>query len=117
MRGRPYARLGETSAVICEPPCLIYCWRIKWTVITCSSCEVDISIRSFATRYGERTWLTAESTSNEALPVEDKYADPGESASTESQAFREHCKKVFDYAVAERKSMEEYDGLRGILLW
>jgi hypothetical protein len=46
--------------------------------------------------------LQAEATSNEALPVKDKYADPGEPPySTESQAFREHYKKVLDYAVAE----------------
>jgi hypothetical protein len=59
-----------------------------------------------------------EATSKEALPVEDKYADPGEPPSpTESQAFREHCKKVLDYAVAERKSMDEDESLRGIRLW
>jgi hypothetical protein len=45
--------------------------------------------------------LQTEATSTEALPVEDNYADPGEPpSSTESQAFREHCKKVLDYAVA-----------------
>jgi hypothetical protein len=45
--------------------------------------------------------VKTEATSNGALPVEDKYADPGEPpSSTDSQAFRELCKKVLDYAVA-----------------
>jgi hypothetical protein len=62
--------------------------------------------------------LHTEATSSETLPVDDKYAGLGEPpSSTENQAFREHCKKVFDYAVAERRSIKEGENLRDIHLW